>query len=36
MRFTVEELNAGAARDYTRMFRSWLEKTGRIERPNLP
>jgi len=29
MPFTVEELLAGAARDYTRMFRSWLEKTGR-------
>jgi 4-alpha-glucanotransferase len=25
MRFTVEELRDGAARDYTRMFRSWLD-----------
>jgi 4-alpha-glucanotransferase len=30
MRFTVEELLAGAARDYTAMFRNWLERTGRL------
>lgn len=29
MRFTVEELRSGAARDYTTMFRNWLERTGR-------
>jgi 4-alpha-glucanotransferase len=30
MRFTVEELRDGAARDYTTMFRNWLERSGRI------
>ncbi len=30
LRFTVEELKAGAARDYTTMFRNWLERTGRL------
>ncbi len=30
MRLTVEELNAGAARDYAAMLRNWLAKTGRL------
>lgn len=30
MRFTVEELRAGAAHDYTNMFRNWLDRTGRL------
>jgi 4-alpha-glucanotransferase len=29
MRYTVEELRAHAARDYTAMFRNWIERTGR-------
>ncbi|MGE5645497.1 MAG: 4-alpha-glucanotransferase [Acidobacteriota bacterium] len=29
MRYTVEDLGAGAARDYTAMFRNWLARTGR-------
>ncbi len=33
MRFTVEELRAGAAHDYTNMFRNWLERTGRLAQP---
>lgn len=32
-RFTVEELRSdGPAKDFTRMFRHWLQKTGRLER----
>jgi 4-alpha-glucanotransferase len=30
VRFTVEQLRAGAARDYSCMLRNWLECTGRI------
>ncbi len=34
MRFTVEELRAAPyARDVTRMFRNWLDRTGRTNRP---
>ena len=34
MRFTVEELRQDrTARDYTAMFRHWLERTGRLNRP---
>jgi 4-alpha-glucanotransferase len=33
MRFTLEEMQSGAARDYTNMFRNWLEQTGRITEP---
>jgi len=29
MRFSLEELRGEPARDYTRMFRAWLERTGR-------
>ncbi len=32
VRYTIEELRAGAAADYTRMFRNWLERTGRLAR----
>lgn len=30
LRYTVEELSAGAAHDYTAMFRNWLSRTGRL------
>jgi 4-alpha-glucanotransferase len=33
MRFTIEELRAGAASDYANMFRGWLERTGRLAQP---
>jgi 4-alpha-glucanotransferase len=29
MRFTVEELRAGEAAGYTRMFADWIKRTGR-------
>jgi 4-alpha-glucanotransferase len=32
VRFTVEELHAGAARDYSIMLRNWLERTERISK----
>jgi hypothetical protein len=33
MRLSVEELRSlPAARDFTRMFRHWLEQTGRANR----
>ncbi|HVX67183.1 MAG TPA: 4-alpha-glucanotransferase [Bryobacteraceae bacterium] len=31
LRFTVEEFAAGAARDYTTMFRNWLAQSHRLE-----
>jgi 4-alpha-glucanotransferase len=35
MRFTLEELESRAgARDFARMFRAWLEKTGRLSTPH--
>ena len=34
MRLRVDELRSlPAARDFTRMFRHWLEQTGRANRP---
>jgi 4-alpha-glucanotransferase len=37
MRFTVEELRHNrAARDYTAMFRHWLERSGRLNRSAVP
>jgi len=34
MRFTLEELRSSPlARDFTRMFRDWLERSGRASRP---
>jgi 4-alpha-glucanotransferase len=33
MRYTIEQLQAGAARDYTNMLRTWLDRTGRLTRP---
>ncbi len=30
VRYTVERLRAGEAADYSRMFRNWLERTGRL------
>lgn len=32
VRYTVEQLRAGEAVDYTRMFRNWLGRTGRLAR----
>ena len=33
VRYTVEALRAGAAADYARMLRNWLERTGRVAKP---
>lgn len=34
MRYSIEELSTNpSARDFTSMFRSWLERTGRLSRP---
>ncbi len=34
MRYRIEELSTNpAARDFTAMFRNWLERTGRVSRP---
>ncbi len=34
MRYSIEELGTNpAARDFTAMFRNWLERTGRVSRP---
>jgi hypothetical protein len=34
MRLRVDELRSlPAARDFTRMFRHWIEQTGRANRP---
>lgn len=32
MRYSLEELRRAPASDYTRMFRAWLERTGRVSR----
>jgi 4-alpha-glucanotransferase len=29
MRFTVEQLRSGEARDFSAMFRNWIERSGR-------